>query len=102
MNNVMESILSSKRQMRRELAKLPYEEKVEMVEKLRSRSQELASNPLRQPFIGSVVISGAQVDSVSIGGQIRAWTPLAVHQLRDSRHIPQTSEISIASLSSRN
>lgn len=98
----METILSSKRQMRRELAKLPYEEKVEMVKKLRERSQQLASNPLRQPFISSVVVSGARVDSVSLGGQIREWTPLAVHQLQDAQHIPQTSEISIASLSSRN
>jgi hypothetical protein len=48
MNDVMEAIPKSKRQTRKEMAALWYEEKFEVFKKLRARNWELESNPLKR------------------------------------------------------
>lgn len=50
MNDPMRQILESKRQKRKELAALPFSEKIAIVEKLRDRSLLIASSPLRRRF----------------------------------------------------
>ena len=102
MSDAMEKILSAKRELRKQLASLPYEQKVKMVRRMRARNQRIASNPLRQPFIHSVTVSGARVDSISVGEKIREWTLLACHQSPDQSRIPQTSAKSVVSLLRRN
>ena len=47
MSDRMRRILESKRAMRKQLASLPFSEKVVLLEKLRDRSLLIASNPLR-------------------------------------------------------
>lgn len=100
--NPMNAILNDKLQLRKKLAALPYEEKVEMVKQMRVRSQELESNPLRQPFISSVVVSGGRLDSVTIGARSKEWTPLASRQSQDQQHIHQASETVLVTLSKQN
>ena len=44
----MDKILASKLQFRRELADLPFDKKLDLIEKMRARNAMLAENPLRQ------------------------------------------------------
>ena len=48
MTDWLRQILESKRQMRKELAALPFSEKIKLLEKLRDRSLAIAQSPLRQ------------------------------------------------------
>ena len=48
MSELMDKILASKLQLRRELADLPFDKKLDLIEKMRARSAMLAENPLRQ------------------------------------------------------
>jgi hypothetical protein len=48
MSEWMRKVLESKRQARKELAALPFSEKLLLLEKLRDRSLLLASSPLRR------------------------------------------------------
>jgi hypothetical protein len=48
MSEQMRRILESKRAMRRELAALPFAEKVKLLEQLRDRSLLIAASPLKQ------------------------------------------------------
>ncbi|MBI1748199.1 MAG: hypothetical protein HYR55_16675 [Acidobacteria bacterium] len=48
MNDWMRKVLESKRQMRKQIAALPFSEKIKIMEKLRDRSLAIASNPLRR------------------------------------------------------
>jgi len=49
MSDWMRKILENKQQMRKNLAKLPFLKKIELLEKLRDRSLAIALNSLRQP-----------------------------------------------------
>lgn len=49
MSDWMRKILESKRRMRKQIAALPFSEKIKILEKLRDRSLAIASNPLRRP-----------------------------------------------------
>jgi hypothetical protein len=46
MSEWMRAILESKRRMRRQLAVLPFPDKIKLLEKLRDRSQSIAASPL--------------------------------------------------------
>lgn len=48
MSEWMRKVLESKRQMRKQIATLPFSEKIKILEKLRDRSLAIASNPLRR------------------------------------------------------
>lgn len=48
MSDWMRKILESKRLMRKQIAALPFSEKIKILEKLRDRSLAIASNPLRR------------------------------------------------------
>ena len=48
MNDWMRKILESKRAARRELAALPFAEKLLLLEKLRDRSLAIAASPMRR------------------------------------------------------
>ena len=48
MNTRMQAIVESKQAMRRQLAALPFSEKVVLLEKLRDRSLAIAASPLRR------------------------------------------------------
>ncbi len=48
MSGWMRKILESKHKMRKELASLPFSEKLKLLEKLRDRSLAIAANPLRR------------------------------------------------------
>jgi len=50
MSDLMNKILAAKAQLRRELAALPFEQKIALVEKMRDRSLLMASSPLRRPI----------------------------------------------------
>jgi hypothetical protein len=49
MSELMDKILAGKLKTRRELAALPFDQKLEIMEKMRARSALLAENPLRKP-----------------------------------------------------
>ena len=51
MSQWMRQVLESKRKLRRELAALPFSEKLKLLEKLRDRSLALAANPLRKSVV---------------------------------------------------
>jgi hypothetical protein len=46
MSEMMDKILAAKLKMRRELADLPFDQKLDLMEKMRERQQMLAENPL--------------------------------------------------------
>jgi len=48
MSELFDKILAAKRQTRKELARLPFEKKLEIMEKMRERSALLAENALRK------------------------------------------------------
>ncbi|HTB85604.1 MAG TPA: hypothetical protein VK742_18290 [Candidatus Sulfotelmatobacter sp.] len=48
MSERMRKILESKRAMRRQLAVLPFSDKVKLLEQLRDRSRAIATSPLKQ------------------------------------------------------
>jgi len=48
MSEWMRKVLESKRQMQKQIAALPFSEKIKILEKLRDRSLAIASNPLRR------------------------------------------------------
>lgn len=48
MTTRMQAIIESKQAMRRQLAALPFSEKVVLLEKLRDRSLAIAASPLRR------------------------------------------------------
>lgn len=48
MNDWLHQVLESKRQARKQLAALPFSEKIKLLEKLRDRSLAIAASPLRQ------------------------------------------------------
>jgi len=48
MSEWMRRVLEGKRQMRKQIATLPFSEKIKILEKLRDRSLVIASNPLRR------------------------------------------------------
>jgi hypothetical protein len=48
MSGWMRKVLESKRRMRKQIAELPFSEKIKILEKLRDRSLAIASNPLRR------------------------------------------------------
>jgi hypothetical protein len=50
MSEWMLKILESKRAMRQRLAKLPFADKVKILEQLRDRSRAIAESPLRRKF----------------------------------------------------
>ena len=48
MNERMRKILESKRAMRKQLAALPFSEKVKLLERLRDRARSIAASPLKR------------------------------------------------------
>ena len=48
MSELMDKILADKVKTRKELADLPFDEKLTLMEKIRERSSLLAENPLRK------------------------------------------------------
>jgi hypothetical protein len=48
MSELMKKILAAKLQLRRELADLPFDKKLDLMGKMRARNAMLAENPLRQ------------------------------------------------------
>jgi hypothetical protein len=46
MSELMDKILAAKLKMRRELADLPFDQKLDLMEKIRERNEMLAKNPL--------------------------------------------------------
>lgn len=50
MSEWMRTMLESKRAMRRQLAALPFSEKVKLLEKLRDRHRMIAASPLAQQY----------------------------------------------------
>lgn len=46
MSDVIDKILAAKLKMRRELADLPFDQKLDLMEKIRERNEMLAENPL--------------------------------------------------------
>ena len=46
MSELMDKILAAKLKMRRELADLPFDQKLDLMEKIRERNRMLAENPL--------------------------------------------------------
>jgi len=53
MSDLMKQILESKRAMRRQLAALPFADKVKLLEQLRTRSRAIANSPLKRHSIHS-------------------------------------------------
>lgn len=51
MSDRMKQILESKRAMRRQLAALPFADKVKLLEQLRARTLSIATSPLKQQVI---------------------------------------------------
>lgn len=72
MNEMMKHILASKRDMRKKLAKLPIEQKLDLVRMMRDRSSLIASNPLRQPIMS---VSGEGVKLSGLGARTRGSKP---------------------------
>ncbi len=48
MNDRMRKILESKRAMRKQLATLPFDDKVKLLEQLRDRALAIANSPLKR------------------------------------------------------
>jgi len=48
MSERMRQILESKRAMRRQLAELPFSDKIKLLEQLRERALAIAASPLKQ------------------------------------------------------
>ncbi|MBM3335827.1 hypothetical protein FJY63_14305 [Candidatus Sumerlaeota bacterium] len=48
MSEWMRAILESKRKVRRQLSRLPFSEKIKLLDKLRERSLAIAKSPLRR------------------------------------------------------
>lgn len=51
MSDRMKQILESKRAMRRQLAALPFADKVKLLEQLRTRSRAIANIPLKKGLV---------------------------------------------------
>lgn len=62
MSPLMKKMLEGKKARRKELAALSFEEKLELVEKMRDRSLLLASNPLRRKAVQNSSRTSAKKD----------------------------------------
>ncbi len=90
MSEIMEKIIASKREQRKQIATLPIEQKLEIMEKLRDRELQI-----KRPATVSVV--GGTVVAVS-GVQIAASMIPGGHQLPDQSNIHQISKTLSAEL----
>ena len=64
MSELMDKILAAKARTRKELASLPFDQKLDLMEKMRERNAMLAKNPLRrQPQAAkpAVIVGGSEV-----------------------------------------
>lgn len=95
MSELMNKILADKIKTRKQLAALPFEEKLAIMEKIRQRSTMLAESPLRKqmpPVTTSVVVAGGAVVSSGPDAHKTGLTPPAYHPPQGQSNIRQNSE----------
>lgn len=94
MSESMDRILEGKQRFRRQLAALPFEEKVALTEKMRDRSLSIASSPLRtqiMPIVAAVVVVATScAGEVQFYGQTAGLTPPTCRSLQDQSDNHQT------------
>lgn len=95
----MDKILADKAKTRKELADLPFDEKLTIMEKIRERSALLAENPLRKqssPTTAVVIVAGGSVVLSGLDARKTVTTPPAFHQLQHQSNILQNSGTGVA------
>ena len=105
MSELLDKILAAKAQQRKELAKLPFDKKLDLMEKIRDRSRMLAESPLLNQAKTTnpmVTVSGIGVALPAADARKKALTPPVAHQLQDQLNTHQNLETVIAALSTRN
>jgi len=81
----MDKILAGKLKTRKELAALPFDKKLDLMEKIRERNALLAENPLRKqkpPTTAVVIVAGGSVMLSGLDAHKTGTTPPVCHQLQ--------------------
>jgi hypothetical protein len=103
MSELMTRVLENKQKGREDLANLPFEEKIALIEKMKERGMAIAASPLRKQFqnlipkaAAAVIVIATSAGEIEISAQIPGLTPPARRLPQDQPDTHQIWQISAA------
>jgi hypothetical protein len=96
MSELMDRLLREKLLARRRLAALPFEEKIELMQKIRERNRSIAEHPLRVIYQEPTVILTILGSGSPVTSRIGVSRPRAYYQFPSESNTPQSSASAFA------